>query len=69
MAFQVRGHDMGVSFKVSKVGTRYKPNVVQFEDKGAENASTVDSQKRIVEVCVCFIRFSCFFIKGYVERI
>lgn len=29
--------DMGVSFKVAKAGTRYRPKLLQIEDKDTEN--------------------------------
>ncbi|CAL5350256.1 unnamed protein product [Camellia sinensis] len=37
---------MGISFKVAKSGTRYRPKLLQFEDKEIDNDPTTDSQYR-----------------------
>ncbi|KAG7981168.1 hypothetical protein I3843_05G219100 [Carya illinoinensis] len=36
---------MGLSFKVAKTGTRYRPKLLQIEDKDNENGSVTESQK------------------------
>ncbi|XP_041013210.1 protein PHYTOCHROME-DEPENDENT LATE-FLOWERING-like isoform X1 [Juglans microcarpa x Juglans regia] len=36
---------MGVSFKVAKTGTRYRPKLLQIEDNDNENGSVTESQK------------------------
>lgn len=42
---------MGVSFKVARVGARYKPKQLPIESKDADdNASANDSEQRSVEV-------------------
>ena len=41
---------MGVSFKVSEKGTRYKPRVAVTDDNGAENGGGNDSSDLVSEV-------------------
>lgn len=41
---------MGVSFKVAKTGTRYRPKLTQTEDKENENDSVTESQDSVNEV-------------------
>lgn len=43
---------MGVSFKVAKAGTRYRPKPVQVEAKEIDSEPTFDCQRRGNEVYV-----------------
>lgn len=40
---------MGVSFKIAKMGTRYRSRLAQMEDEGDKNGS-VDSQPSVNQV-------------------
>ncbi|KAG6655832.1 hypothetical protein CIPAW_05G244500 [Carya illinoinensis] len=46
---------MGLSFKVAKTGTRYRPKLLQIEDKDNENGSVTESQKSANEA----IEYGC----------
>lgn len=52
---------MGVSFKVAKAGTRYRPKPLQIEEKDNENGSVTEFQQttnEVVYVCVFYMWFS-----------
>lgn len=44
---------MGVSFKVAKAGTRYRPKPLQIEEKDNENGSVTEFQQTTNEVVMC----------------
>lgn len=43
---------MGVSFKVAKAGTRYRPKLLQIEDKGDEDGPVSESHQSADEVYI-----------------
>lgn len=50
---------MGVSFKVAKTGTRYRPKLLQIEDDDNENGSFIKSQKSANEVYAFMWSLTC----------
>lgn len=52
---------MGLSFKVAKTGTRYRPKLLQIEDKDNENGSVTESQKSANEVYMFMWFLTCEF--------
>lgn len=48
---------MGVSFKVSKRGTRYRPKQLQIEDDDDGNGSVSESQQRVGQVMIKYLVF------------
>jgi hypothetical protein len=53
---------MGVSFKVAKAGTRYRPKLLQIEDKDDEDGPVSESHQSADEVYIYIYRLFLYFV-------
>lgn len=53
---------MGVSFKVAKAGTRYRPKLLQIEDKDDEDGPVSESHQSADKVYIYIYRPFLYFV-------